>query len=145
MTAHLKLPLAPVKGSVYLNLVPVSVDRGMGVFPWREIVWSLYRTNYQANFNEENNNCRVIGTVAYDVELNNKDGWPHELGILNEPEKEEHCLQKGHLGLIELRWYDPVEKKRHRWFNRRLALYLQWVDTYVYSPISLPRVINSLD
>ncbi len=133
-----------MKGSVYLNHLAVYVDRGTGVFPWREIVWSLSRTN-QANYYGKNNNCYVIGTVAYYVELNNKDGWPPKLDILNEPEKEEHCLQKGHLGLIELRWYDPVEKRRHRWFNRRLALYLQWVDMYNYSPISLPRVINSLD
>ncbi|MEE9165741.1 MAG: hypothetical protein V3U15_05710, partial [Nitrospinota bacterium] len=100
-TTYLKLPLAPVKGSVYLNHLAVYVDRGTGVFPWREIVWSLSRTN-QANYSGKNNACYVAGTVAYYVELKNKDGWPPAVEILNKHEKEKEFLLKGDLGLIEL-------------------------------------------
>ena len=142
--AHLKLPLSPVNGSVYLNLVSVHVNRGLGLYPRREIVWSVKRTNQGGNF-EKNNNCYLSGTVAYYVELKNSNGWPPVVQILNKPEIEEECLQKGDLGLIELRWYDPVEKRRHRWFNHRLALHLKWAKSYNYSPIMLPRVINELD
>ena len=143
LATHLKLPLAPVKG-VYMNHIAVYVDRGTGIFPWQEIVWTLSRTN-QANYAGENNNCYVVGTVAYYVEPKNKDGWHPIVEILNKPETEKECLLKGDLGLIELRWYDPADKKKHRWFNHRLALYLQWVMENNDSPILLPRVINSLD
>ncbi len=141
---HFSLPIAPKKPSVSLTLLPVNVDRGMGITGWREIVWVVHRTN-QMNFIGKNNNCFVLGSVAYYAEVKNKNGWPPEVKLISEPETEEKCLQKGDTGLIELRWYDPVEKKKHRWFNRRLASFLQWTDEYKYSPIPLPRVINSLD
>ncbi len=144
LATHFSLPIAPKKPSVSLTLLPVNVDRGMGITQWREIVWVVHRTN-QTNFIGKNNNCYVMGTVAYYAEVKNKNGWPPEVKLISEPETEEKCLQRGDTGLIELRWYDPVEKKRHRWFNRRLASFLQWTDKHEYSPIPLPRVINSLD
>lgn len=143
LAIHLRLPLAPLKSPVSFSLLPVSVDRGMGITKWNEIIWSVYRSN-QINFNGENNNCYVIGSVAYYVEVSNKNGWPPEVKFLNSFKSERHWLQKGKIGLIEFRWFDPVSKKRHRWFNHRLALYLQWVKRNSYSPISLPRAINTL-
>ncbi len=144
LATHFSLPIVPEKPSVSLTLLPVNVDRGMGVTHWREIIWSVHRTG-KTNFIGKNNNCFVMGTVAYYVEMKNKNGWPPQVKLISKPETEEKCLKEGDTGLIELRWYDPVEKKRHRWFNRRLSLYLQWTDDYNSSPILLPRVINSLD
>ncbi len=144
LVKHFSLPLSPVKPSVSLTLLPVNVDRGMGITQWREIIWVVHRTSI-TDFISKNNDCYVMGTVAYYAEVKNKDGWPPEVKLISEPETEEKCLKKGDIGLIELRWYGPVEKKRHRWFNRRLASFLHWTDGYYYSPILLPRVINSLE
>lgn len=141
---HLSLPLSPNKPTISVSLVPVDVDRGMGITQSSEIVWTVRRTG-QTNFRGKSSNCHVIGSVAYYVEASNKDGWPPKVSFIKEPEYEKQWLQNGTIGLIELRWYDPVEMKRNRWFNSRLARYLQWVKGGRYSAISLPRVINSLD
>lgn len=139
---HFSLPPAPIKAAVYFSLVPVYMDRGMGAFPRDEVVWTIYRTN-QTNFSGKNNNCYLIGTVAYYVEVHNIEGWPPKAGLLNDPQIEEQKLHRGDIGLIELRWYDPVWNKRHRWFNDNLSSTMQWKE-YNYSPISLPMAINTL-
>lgn len=144
LAIHFSNPLVPVKPTIVLTLLPVSVDRGMGIAQWSEIVWTVNRTN-QTNFSGENTNCHVLGSVAYYVEVNNKNGWPPMVGFANNPEYEKPWLQNGKIGLIEFRWYDPVENRKHRWFNRKLALFLQWVKEHGKSPISLPRAVNSLD
>ena len=143
LATHFSLPIAPVKPAVLFTLLPVSVDRGMGIAPWNEVVWSVYRSN-QTSFHGKDNNCHVMGTLAYYVEVNNTGGWPPGVQLLNQPQSEKQELQRGKIGLIELRWYDPVGKKRHRWFNRQLALSLHWVKGKNFSPIFLPRAINTL-
>jgi hypothetical protein len=144
LTEHFSLPLAPVKANVALSLITVNVDRGMGITPSSEILWSVYRTN-QTNFSEKNTNCHVLGSVAYYVEVRNDSGWPPKVMFINNPDSEKQWLSKGTIGLIEFRWYDPVDQKRHRWFNSRLALYLQWVKGASDSPIFLPRAVNTLE
>ncbi len=144
LTEHFSLPLAPVKPNVALSLVSVNVDRGMGIAPSSEILWTVYRTN-QTNFSEKSTNCHVLGSVAYYVEVRNESGWPPKVMFINNPDSEKQWLSNGMIGLIEFRWYDPVDKKRHRWFNSRLALYLQWVKGTSDSPIFLPRAVNTLD
>jgi len=144
LTEHFTLPLAPVKPNVALSLVSVNVDRGMGITSWNEILWTVYRTN-QTNFSEKNTNCHVLGSVAYYVEVRNESGWPPKVMFINNPDSEKQWLSKGTIGLIEFRWYDPVDKKRHRWFNRRLASFLRWVKGTGNSPIFLPRAVNTLD
>lgn len=141
---HLSNPLVPVKPTIALTLLPVNVDRGMGIAQWSEIVWTVYRSN-QKNFTGKNSNCYLLGSVAYYVEVRNENGWPPMVGFANNPEHEKPWLQKGLIGLIEFRWYDPVENKKHRWFNSKLALFLQWVKENGNSPISLPRAVNSLE
>ncbi len=142
LAAHFRSPLSPVKPSVYFTRIPVYVDRGMGVYPSQETVWTVSRT-IEPQYLKKNINCYVNAIVAYYVEIKNRDGWPPSIDLISNPESEEKCLKEGDTGLIELRWYDPVGKKRHRWFNHRLASFLQWEEGY--SPILLPRVINSLD
>jgi len=145
LATHFKSPLSHMQPSVYFALMPVYVNRGIGVYPWREIVWTVSRTD-QTYYFEKSKNCFLKGTVvAFYVELKNNDGWPPQVKILSKPESEEKFLREGKVGLIELRWFDPLGKKRHRWFNHRLASFLQWTEEYIYSPILLPRVINSLD
>lgn len=144
LAKHLSLPIVPVKSAIALSLLPVSVNRGMGITSWSEIIWTVHRSN-KNNFIANNYNCHVLGTVAYYVEVRNNNGWPPEAGFLSKPVNEKQWLQDRTIGLIELRWYDPVGQRRHRWFNNRLALNIQWVKEKRYSPIPLPRVINSLD
>ncbi len=144
LAVHFNLPITPVKPAISLTLLPVNVDRGMGISQCREIVWAVHRTN-QTNFSGENNNCHVLGTVAYYVEVRNQDGWPPKADFANKSTFEKQWLQKRVTGLIEFRWYDPVEQRRHRWFNRRLAYFMKWVKANKVSPIFLPRVINSLE
>ncbi len=144
LKTHFSLPLTPVKPTVYLNLIPIYVDRGTGAATWREIVWAVNRTN-QINYIGKNNNCYIVGMAAYYVEGENTAGWPPDIRFLKNPEAEEKWLREGAISLIELRWYDAVKKKRHRWFNRRLASALDWVDGYYYSPIFLPWAINTLN
>ena len=145
LATHFNSPLSSTKSPVYFTLIPVYVDRGIGVYSWREIVWTVSRTEQASNYGK-NKNCFLNGTVvAYYVELKNKYGWPPQMKILSKPESEENSLREGKIGLIELRWFDPIGEKRHRWFNHRLASFLQWTGEYLYSPIFLPRVINSLD
>lgn len=134
---HLDTPLAITNGSVYLNHVDVEVDRGMGVYSWREIIWVVKRT--------EQEKCHVKGSVAYYAEITNINGWPPRILFTEKPYHEKSWLKNGSIGLIEFRWYDPVGGKRHRWFNLELALFLQWVARGEFSPIRLPKVINSLD
>lgn len=144
LAKHLSLPIVPVKSAIALSLLPVSVNRGMGITSWSEIIWTVHRSN-QKKFIGNNYNCYVLGTVAYYVEVSNNDGWPPEVGFLKKPGNEKQWLQDRTIGLIEFRWYDPVGQRRHRWFNNRLALNIQWVKEKIYSPIPLPRIINSLD
>lgn len=144
LAIHLGNPLVPVKPTVIFSLLPVVVDRGMGITGWSEIIWMVYRTR-QTNFSGRNSNCHVLGSVAYYVEVSNKNGWPPMVNFIDNPEQEKQWLAKSKIGLIEFRWYDPVENQKHRWFNERLALFIQWIKEHRYSPISLPRVINSLE
>ena len=144
MATHLKYHPESAKPAVSMSLTPVTVDRGAGICSWNEVVWQVSRTN-QKEFSGKSGNCRVIGTTTYYVEMKNKNGWPPRIDFINKPVNEERWLVNGDIGLIELRWYDPVGKRRHRWFNRRLAKYMQWVTEGEYSPIQLPRVVNSLD
>ncbi len=143
LAMHFSLPFAPVKPSVFFTHLPVKVDRGMGIAPWSELVWTIYRSN-QTNYHGKSNNCHVMGTVAYYIERRNKNGWPPKVQFLNQPKSEKQWLRSGEIGLIELRWYDPVGKRRHRWFNRPLALSIHWVKGNNFSPIFLPRAINTL-
>ncbi len=143
LSIHFSLPFAPSKPNVSFTLIPVTVDRGMGIAQWKEIVWSIYRSN-QTNYDGKNTNCHVMGSVAYYVEASNKNGWPPKVELINKPKSEKRWLRKGEIRLIELRWYDPVGKKRHRWFNQNLAVAIQWVKENNHSPIPLPRAINTL-
>ncbi len=144
LETHFSLPLSPEKPTLSLNLTPVNVNRGMGVSKWREIIWTVNRTN-QKDYVGQNYNCYVIGMAAYYVEAKNKNGWPPDALFLEIPESEEKWLKEGAISLIELRWYDAVEKKRHRWFNRRLASFLDWLENNYFSPIPLPLAINTLN
>jgi len=100
-------------------------------------VWTVSRTE-QANHGK-NKNCFLNGTVvAYYVELKNNYGWPPQVEILNTPENEEKYLRKGEIGLIELRWFDPIGEKRHRWYNHRLASFLQWTGGIVIAQSTCP-------
>lgn len=144
LATHLRLPLKPVKPTISFTLLPIDVDRGMGIHSWQEILWVIHRTN-QTNFVGKNGNCHVMGSVAYYVEVKNKNGWPPKIAFQNKPSYEQNWLVNGEIGLIEFRWFDPVENKKHRWFNSNLALLINWVKGESYSPIPLARVINSLD
>tara|TARA_Y100000310_G_scaffold343740_1_gene452789 strand:- start:69 stop:644 length:576 start_codon:yes stop_codon:yes gene_type:complete len=144
LTNHFIMPISPEKGSVSMLWTPVKVKRGKGIQEWREIVWAVHRT-YQTNFNKEKKTCFVSGSVAYYVEVKNKNGWPPTIDFLNTSDEEKQLFEDGIFGLIELRWYNSKTKKKHRWFSVALAKYLGWVQEYQVSPILLPRVINSLD
>lgn len=81
--------------------------------------------------------CFVIGTVAY-----YKDRWPPSVDFLNKGEAQEKAwFEKGAIKLLELRWYDPADGRRHRWYNSRLGSEIGWPAR---SPIPLPMPINSL-
>ena len=142
LSKHFNTPISPEKGSVYMLWTPVKVYRGKRIVEWREIIWSVHRTN-QRDFKGDKKWCFVSGSVAYYTEVKNKRGWPPTVDFLNASETEQQLFEDGVLGLIELRWYNSETKKKHRWFNQTLANYLKWAENY--SPISLPRVINSLD
>ena len=144
LETHFSLSLSPVKPMISINSVPINVNRSLGVFMSREVVWSVNRTN-QTDYLDKNNNCHIVGVVAYYVEAKNKAGWPPDTRILKKPEIEEKWLRDGVISLIELRWYDAVEMKRHRWFNQRLASSLSWVGSYNFSPILLPMAVNTLN
>ena len=133
---HFLMPVSQEKGSVYMLMASVNVRRGKGIFKWREVIWSVHRTN---------KTCFLSGSVAYYTEIKNREGWPPTVDFLNASETEQKLFEDGVFGLIELRWYDYTTNKKHRWFNKALANRLSWVKDYLFSPISLPRVINSLD
>jgi hypothetical protein len=144
LEAHFRLPLSPVKPPVFMKFIPVLVDRGSGISSYQEAVWIVNRTN-QTDHNGKNNNCHLLGMAAYYVEIKNKQNWPPAAFPFKNPALEEQWLKERAIGLIEFRWYDVVEKKRNRWFNRQLAVYLDWIDNYNYSPIFLPYAINTLN
>ncbi|MEK7234586.1 MAG: hypothetical protein AAB268_12280 [Elusimicrobiota bacterium] len=90
--------------------------------------------------------CYLLGSVAY---YNNGIEGNPELDMVKEiSEGREPQLRDR---LVELRWFDPKENKKHRWFNVALARSLGWF-TYANGtqdenlrPIPLPPVPNSLD
>ncbi len=81
--------------------------------------------------------CFVIGTIAYYA-----DAWPPSVDFLIRGETMEKTWHEdGSIKLLELRWYEPGDGRRHRWYNTRLARELGWPSR---SPVPLPMVINSL-
>lgn len=90
--------------------------------------------------------CFLLGSAAY--YYNGVEGVP-ELDMVRElSEGREPQLVKR---LIELRWFDAKENRKHRWFNVALARQLGWftyddgtVDESL-RPIPLPLPPNSLD
>ena len=90
--------------------------------------------------------CYLLGSVAYTTTASKgtrNSTWSKEISEGREPQLRDR--------LVELRWFDPKENKKHRWFNVALARSLGWF-TYANGtqdenlrPIPLPPVPNSLD
>lgn len=137
---HLTTPLAPIKVPLHRIAVLVNVNRGMGKTKWSEIVWVIQRSYMKTTDINGKPSCYVMGSVAFYVELQNKNGWPPEVNFKSKSERK--LINQEQLALIELRWFDPLENKRHQWYNQKLATFIQWVEPE--SPIQLPTPINCL-
>ena len=89
--------------------------------------------------------CYVVGSAAY--YYNGTEDSP-ELDMVETV----RAGGEGKLGerLVELRWFDPADGLRHRWFNVRLARALGWLTDPLgrtdvrHRPIPLPLALNAL-
>lgn len=80
--------------------------------------------------------CFVVGSAAF-----------YENGLEQEPRVDiVEAIRSGEPRLrehlVELRWFDPSDGLRHRWFDAEAARRLGWPATG--SPLPLPFVLNSL-
>ncbi|MBI4348158.1 MAG: trypsin-like peptidase domain-containing protein [Elusimicrobia bacterium] len=94
---------------------------------------------------ERDPNCVVIGSAAFYV-----------YGRESDPELDFESTVSGggepglSRRLIELRWYDEADGRKHRWFNLPLAERLGWdtdgrgAPTETPRPVPLPQTINDL-
>jgi hypothetical protein len=143
---HLSLPLRametdPTRKSVAVGLLSISDDYG----PADYTLVTVERTGATVEDSRKNPGCFVVGTVAFYVE----SSWPpstnyfekitaETTGVLSERETISKRL------LFELRWFDPKDNRRHRWFDERRNKALGSQNPEV-SPLSIPSlVINSL-
>lgn len=90
-------------------------------------------------------NCRVLGSAA--IYANGPENDPTE-----DVDKVVRSGGEARLwpSLIELRWYDPKDGRKHRWFNLSLSKKLGWstdgrgAPTDRPRPIPLPDAVNEL-
>lgn len=94
-----------------------------------------------------NLSCYLLGSVAYYYNGVEQDPELDIVREINEGREPQLLVNR----LIEFRWFDPKENKKHRWFNVALARRLDWLTSgdgtmdENLRPIPLPRAPNSLD
>jgi len=127
--AHFSMPYA---GSQVLTQSPSR----------NNYIWMTAHTNQgwtlKSGSGVSNSACFALGTIAIYV-----DSSPPKADMLNNGEKNEHgYLSSGTLQLIELRWYDPRDGFRHRWYDQSLGRKIGYKGSK--SPFQAPWAYNSL-
>lgn len=116
-------------------VVPVLDGTGVEDFFLR----GVFRSNQSQKDFSKNLNCYLSGVFMYYVELDDINMSPEEF-VKNGNEIK--LVNEGKIGVLEIRWYDKRDKKRHRWINTLLTKKLQWFEPIAPEISETP--INSL-
>lgn len=122
-------------GSAAPNLLPIQ-----GIYYW---VGLAHRSNPLPD-GSDNPGCFAAGSAAFYAVGPEQDP---EIDFVKSVEDNEQALAAR---LVELRWFDPADGLRHRWFNVPLAKKLGWLTgprgetDEGHRPIPLPAAANSI-
>ena len=145
----------PIERAFMQLISTQSIDTGIPSSYWIGMVTrsnQLTRDPKNGNISYPNSSCSVVGTVAVYIFPGD---FPHfdlvkeiERELINGERRERALLEdpsKLGYNLLEVRWYDPSDQKRHRWFNSNLANRTKRERRLKMEPLSLPRgIINTL-